>query len=85
MTPALLAKLVLESQAAREDSWKPATKRYSETIASAACLARMKMNRTERKLQNSTHIEHEWVGVVTLLNSTAWNDVQAWAKKLLNE
>ena len=82
MTPRLFAMLILDAQGRREESWNKRTQRYVKNNTFAAAEALTKLNR-ERSEQGEERLSLDWVHPVSLLNTTAWNDTQDWAKKQL--
>lgn len=68
MKPTEFADLIHKAQEVREASWDGSKYLLSqETVARSVVIA--------------AKVPLDWTGVITLLNTTAWNDVQKWANK----
>lgn len=66
MTPESFAALVFMAQEMRDNSWNGKSHNVSHELA-------------VRMLCKNYGYDEAWVTPIALLNTTAWNDIQAWA------
>lgn len=76
MTHTDLAEMVLDAQRIREESWSTTGKHY--TLSHNVAVHKANMARL-------VPLPEEIEFVVELLNTTAWNDAQDWAKSLMTD